>query len=323
MKRRCFIATFAGGISCAGQTAQPKVQIRRIGFLSPGVLVDPSDEEWFWSPLGKLGWVENQNLKIERRYAGGRAELLPGMAEELVRIKVELIVALGTVAGIAAKRVTGTVPIVVHRAGDPVRTGLAASLARPGGNVTGTSAYAELDLKRIELLREVLPGITRVGELFYSLNPTWKAGRQEKERAYRSRGMNPIWVEVTQASELESAVMEIGKRAGQVLLIGTEPLFFENAEAILQAAQRLSLPVMSASAGWVGAGVLMGFGPSEEEYQRTLASIVDKVLRGTNPAELPFQQPTRFELAVDLKVAKALGVNVPQSVLIRADEVLR
>jgi len=322
MHRRCFIAALASGISDPGKSAPTNVRIRRIGFLSSGEALDRRSNDWLWSPLRKLGWVEGQNLTIERRYAGGRAELLQAMAEDLVRIRVELIVALGTVAAIAAKRATQTVPIVVHRAADPVAAGLVASLARPGGNVTGTSALGEIETKRIELIREILPNITRVGELTYSLNPIWQTLRKQKESAYRSFHMEPIFVDVTRADGLESAVAETVKAGAQVLVVATETLFRDNLKAILQAAQRLTIPVVGASASFVGTGALVGFGPSEAEYPRSLASIVDKVLGGANPADVPIQQPTEFELVIDLKAAKALGVVIPQSILIRADKVL-
>ena len=216
MHRRCFIAALASGISDPGKSAPTNVRIRRIGFLSSGEALDRRSNDWLWSPLRKLGWVEGQNLTIERRYAGGRAELLQAMAEDLVRIRVELIVALGTVAAIAAKRATQTVPIVVHRAADPVAAGLVASLARPGGNVTGTSALGEIETKRIELIREILPNITRVGELTYSLNPIWQTLRKQKESAYRSFHMEPIFVDVSSARPIGSATrvrLPVGRTA--------------------------------------------------------------------------------------------------------------
>ena len=323
MNRRCFVAGFLTAPTCVIRAAQPPTRMRRIGLLLPAAPLDPPSEERFWAPLAELGWVERKNLIIERRHAQGRVELLQGMAEELVRVQVELIVALGTVAGLAAERATQTVPIVVHRTGDPVRTGLVENMARPGGNVTGTSALADLQGKRVELIRELLPRVTRIGELTYSPNPIWQSRRQEREVAYRSLGMEPVFVDVTRANELELAVAEIARQGGQVLVLETEPFFSQNADAIVQAAQRLSLPVMGTSAAYVGTGVLIGFGPSEKEYLHTLASIVDKVLRGARPAELPFQQPTKFDLTIDLRAAKALGVTVPRSVLIRATEVLQ
>ena len=323
MNRRCFITCLAGnGVLAASAAAQPKVPARRIGFLSFG---SPFPVRAYWDPLWKLGWIQDRTLAIEYRFAMGRTELLQQFAEELVRAKVDLIVALGTVAGLAAKRATATLPIVFHRAADPVGTGLVASLARPGGNLTGTTTFSrEVDPKRLELLRELLPGITRIGELSDPLNPFSAVARSSKEEVYRSLRLQPIFVEATRESELQPAVMEVAQRGGQALSVPTEPLFSgANFQKIVQVAQQLSLPVMGGEAELIFGGALVGFGPSLEEYLETLASIISKVLRGANPADIPVQQPTRFELGINLKVARALGVSVPRSVLARAEGVIQ
>jgi len=298
--------------------------MRRIGFLSPAIPPSPAEDAPLWEPLRKLGWVEGQNLVIERRYASGRIELLQPMAEELVRLKVELIVGNGTVASLAAKGVSATVPIVVNRSGDPVRTGLVANLARPGGNVTGTSTIApELDAKRLELLRQLLPGAMRIGELVYPPNPVSRVERADKEQAYRSLRLQPVFVETVQADNLESAVVEVVQRGGQALIVGAEPLFAENFSTIVRVAQRFSLPIVVESKYWLDTGGLVSYGPSDVEFTRKLAVFVDKILKGARPGDLPIEQPTKFDLVINLKVAKALGIAIPQSLLLRADEVIQ
>lgn len=278
-------------LAIRAEAAQPASQVRHIGFLAYGNAWDTSH---FWSPLFGLGWTANQTLLIDQRFAGGRRELLQPLAKELVQAKVDLIVALGTVAAIAAKQVTSTLPIIVHRAADPVGTGLVISLARPGRNITGTSTIApELDNKRIELLREVLPRLGRIGELIYPANPVFVMDRKRKNAIYRSLGLQPIFVEAALDGELERAITEVARQGGQALLVPTEPFFTENFGKIVKVAQQLSLPIISGDTEGVGAGALLGFGPSEEEFLVNLASVVNDVLRGANPAEVPVRQPTK------------------------------
>lgn len=325
VSRRAFLAAVAAvGFAPILGGAQRSDRMRRIGFLSPATAFRPESEELVWRPLGKLGWHEGANLVIERRYAAGRTELLQPMAEELVKLRVEAIVAHGTPAALAAKRATGTIPIVIHRSGDPVALGLVSGLSRPGGNITGTSTISpQLDAKRLELVREVLPHAKRIGEMTYSPNPLYRATSKQKEDLYRSFKLTPIFVDATEAGALETAVEEVARRGGQALIIGAEALFIQSLDSIVAAARRSSMPLIGPSPSWLGTGVLMGYGPSEDEYLENMAALVDQILKGAKPGDLPIRQPAKFEMGIDLNAAKALGITVPKSVLMRADVVIR
>ena len=231
MDRRTFIGAAAVGVIAARLDASlhAATAVRRIGVLYPGAPQTEADIRFEGRPLQALGWVEGQNLLIERRYASEKAELLGPLAEELVRLKVEIIATWGTAATLAAKYATTTIPIVIHSAGDPVRSGLVASLSRPGGNITGFSVVApELDIKRLALLRELLPGLQRVGVLEDSNNPHFRAVRKEFEQACRSLGMQPIIIEVAAAGELENAIGEMARRRAQALFVHASDLFYDN-----------------------------------------------------------------------------------------------
>ena len=273
--------------------------------------------------LRALGWVEGQNLIVERRYADGRVESLQPMAEELVRLNVEVLVANGTSASLAAKRATTSIPIVIDRSGDPVGAGLVASLVRPGANITGISTMSvELDAKRLEILRELLPRATRFGVLIDPTNPIDRFTRDNMEQASRSLRMTPIFTDVSIASELENAVAKVVQQGGQGLIVSANPLFVSNFSLIERAAQTYSLPLMTEAAGGLTAGALVSYGPSGAHMSQQLAVLIDKVLKGAKPADLPIEQPTQLYLVINLKSAKALGVTVPKSLLLRADEVV-
>ena len=321
MDRRIFIATVAGNLLAVpfAAKAQQAGKVRRIGYLS---LEAPESARW--ESLQALGWVEGKNLLIERRYTSGNADLLKPMAEQLLRLQVEIIVANGTVASLVAKGATTSIPIIVYRSGDPVRAGLVASLARPGGNITGISTIStELDLKRLDLLRELLPNARGIAELLNPTNPVSRIGAGEREQAYRSLGLQPILVDVAAANELESAVAEAARRGGRALIVGADPLFGDNFPAIIRAARKFQLPIVVESKSWLDAGGLLSYGPSDIELERKLAVYVDKVLRGAKPGDIPVEQPTKFELVINLKTAKTLGLAIPQSLLLRADEVIQ
>ena len=326
MNRRTFVGAVACGltsISLAAKAQHPG-QVRRIGWLwnDPPQTADEI-RKGYPTHLSAIGWTEGQNLIIERRYTGGRDDLLKGLAAELVRVKVDLIVAEGTVAALAAKSVTSTIPIVVSRSADPVATGLVTSLAHPGGNVTGTSTTAaDLYHKRLQLLHELLPEARGIGDLV-TPNPIDRIKRGEYEQTYRSLGMQHIFVEVTQSSELEAAIDELARRGAQVLLVSPEPFLYTNFPLVLRTAQRHSLPTMVEEREILEAGGLISYGPDEGELDRQLVSIIDKILRGAKPGDLPIQQPTKFELLINLRTAKALNVAVPRSLLLRANEVIQ
>jgi putative ABC transport system substrate-binding protein len=325
MDRRGLIGAIAGSLIAAplGAIAQQVAQARRIGWLWNIAPLTRADLQEHTRDLRALGWVEGRNLVIESRYANGDDSLLPALAEELVRLKVEIIVAEGTIVALAAKSVTSATPIVVARSGDPVRAGLVASLARPGANVTGTSTLSpDLDLKRIQLLRELLPELERVGELVVVANPINSATRTEYERTYQALGMQPIFVEVTKAGDLEDAVGQAARRGSQVLRVSPEPLLGDQFPLIVRAAQKHSLPILADNSGYLEDGALASYGPDDEELQRQAASIIDKILRGAKPADLPIQQPSKFSFGINLKVARALGMKVPPALLLRADKVI-
>jgi putative ABC transport system substrate-binding protein len=273
------------------------------------------------APLRALGWVEGKNLLVERRYANGRAELLRPFAEELVRIKVEIIVTRGTAATLAATNATTSIPIVMSSGYDPVRTGLVASLSRPSGNVTGLSSLGpELDAKRLALLRELLPGLQRVGVLENSTAPYNRAMGKEFEQTCRSLGLQPIVIEVAAAGELESAIAEMARRRAQALLVPGDGLFIDNRVPLMSAALRYALPTVTVGRDMVEAGALVSYAASDAEQDQRYAAFVDRILRGAKPADLPIEQPTKFELVINLKTAKALGITDPQQLLLRADQ---
>jgi putative ABC transport system substrate-binding protein len=326
MDRRTFISTLSCGVVAAPLIvrAQTATTIRRIGFLAPGPPESAAELQERYAALKELGWIEGRNLLFERRYANGRAELLRPLAEELVRLKVELIVTSGTAATLAAKSATNTTPIVFRTAGDPVRTGLVASLARPGGNVTGYSIFGpEFDAKKIAVLRELLPNVQRVGMLENSTNPYFRATRKELEQACRSFGIQLIFVEVAAASDLANAVAEVARQGGQALFVPPDGLFIENRGEIMRAALKHALPTTVARPIVRETGALVSYHPTQREEDNRAAAFINRILRGAKPAELPVEQPTQFELVINLKTAKALGITVPQSLLSRADEVIQ
>ena len=321
--------TFIGATACSlvvvpfARAEQPQ-RVARIGWLWNDPPQTPDEiSKAYPSHLRALGWVEGQNLVIERRYSGGDSKLLKPRAEELAGLKLDLIAAEGTIVTLAVKNATNSIPIVFARSGDPVRAGLVASLARPGGNVTGTSTIStDLDQKRLQLLHELLPEARRVGELVVPANPIELAARSDYERAYRALGMQPIFREVAKASELEDAVDELARRGAQALHVSAEPLLDTNVPKIVSAAQRHLLPVMVEGSDVLEAGGLISYVPDQVELDHQVVLIIDKILRGAKPADLPVQQPRKFELGINLKVAKALGVKVPPSLLSRADKVI-
>jgi putative ABC transport system substrate-binding protein len=306
-----------------GARAQPATNVRRIGILETGFGATPAEMQQFWESMRPLGWIEGQNLVVEYRYAGGKPELLRPYAEELVRLNVEIIGTYGNAAAIAATNATTRISIVMMTADDPVRAGLVASLARPGGNVTGFSFPSELVAKRLELLRELLPTAQRIGVLLDSANPSTDFKRQEFERRFRSLGMQPIIVEVAAASELENAVAEVARRRAQALMVPAAHIFHSNRVVLMRAALRHALPTIIPSGEYVEAGGLLSLDADSAENDRIFAYFVDKILRGAKPADLPVQQPSRFALSINLKTAKALGLTIPQSLVLRADEVIQ
>jgi putative ABC transport system substrate-binding protein len=325
MDRRRFINRIAYGALGAPliARAQAATRVRRLGWFGIGVPPPPAEREQQYAALRDLGWIVGQNLHIEQRY--GDAELLPRMAEEFVRLKVDLIVADGTAATLAAKNATTTIPILMSSAGDPVGAGLVASLARPGGNITGYATLSpEVDVKRLSLLRELLPATQRVGELINSANPYFRNAPKRLEGAYRSLGMQPIIVDLAQAAKLEDAIAEVARRRAQALDVPSDSLFHDN-DGIgrsMRAALRYALPTIVDGDELLEAGGLLSYDINLAETQRRDAAFIDRILRGAKPSDLPIEQPTKFDLGINLKTARALGITVPQSLLLRADRVI-
>ncbi len=278
----------------------------------------------FRDALSKLGYVEGRNLTIEYRSADGNFERLPGLAAELVRLKVDVIVAVVTQAALAAKAATSTIPIVFVAVADPVGSALVTSLARPGGNVTGNS-IAAIDVvgKQLELLRELLPGVPRVAALWNPTNTVF-AGQQLKEaKAAAARlGIELQIVEADKPEALENAFQKIAAaRHGAVLVLG-DPLFGAHADRIARLALERRLPTVGNLGATAEAGIVIAYGANFEEMYRRAAVYVDRILKGAKPADLPVERPTRFELIVNARTAKALGITIPPALAARADRVV-
>ena len=301
-----------------------EAQVYRVGFLgSAPASTAPHLLEAFRQGLRDLGWVEGRNLVIEYRWAEGRPEQLTDLARDLVRLNVDVIVSAGTPGPHAAKHVTRTIPIVMMAAGDPVASGLVASLARPGGNVTGLSLMApELGGKRLQLLKEVVPGLSRVGVLWNSHSLYPRLVVREIEMAASAMGVRLESLEVRVPEDFqrvfEAAIL------GQVgaLLTVEDSLTVTHRASIVDFAAQSRLPAIYGFREFVDAGGLMMYGADLRDLSRRSATYVDQILKGAKPADLPIEQPTKFELVINLKTARTLGLTIPQSVLIRADQVV-
>ncbi len=274
--------------------------------------------------LRDLGYVEGRNLVIEYRSADGHAEQFPDLAADLVRLNVGVIVTRGTPAALAAKHATGTIPIVMASSGDPVRTGIVTSLAHPGGNVTGLSALAtDVQGKQLEVLREMVPGIARIAFLFNMSNPVLQAEWNEAEPAASSVGIQPQLLDVRSVRDLAPAFDVATQQHAGALIVGIDGLIQANRGLIVQAAAMRHLPTISREREFVDAGGLMSYGIHYPDSYHRAASYVDKIFKGAKPADLPVEQPTRLEMVINLKTAKVLGLTIPQSILVRADEVIQ
>src|SRR5262249_24257551 len=275
--------------------------------------------------LRELGYVAGQNLTIEYRSADGRSERFPELATELVGLRVDLIVSRGTPAALAAKNASGTIPVVMAAIGEPIGPGLIASLARPGGNVTGLSAVTEdLVAKRIELLKEVLPRLRRVAALFNMSNPAYNPQWKEIEMTTRSLGIQqPQLLDVRKPDDLQHAFEAAVTQRADALVVGNDTVTTSNRQAIVDLATRHRLPTIFASQEFVDAGGLISYGVSFPDLYRRAATYVDKILKGAKPAVIPVEQPRKFELVINLKAAKQIGLTIPSNVLLRADKVIK
>jgi len=327
MDRRTFITGMTGGLLAAPLAVEAQVagKVYRIGVLEVvAVTSNTTNLAAFRQGLRELGYVEGQNFVIEYRSADGRAERFPDLAAELVRLKVDVIVTRGTPAALAAKHATGTIPIVMASSGDPLAVGLAASLAHPGGNVTGLSAFAtEIQGKQLELVREIVPRITRIGFLLNMSNPVRQAEWKVVEPLARSAGLQAQLIDMRTARDLEPALDAAMRQRIGALIVGVDALTQANRGEIAQASIKRHLPSMSRERELADAGGLMSYGVHYPDLYRRAATFVDKILKGAKPADLPVEQPTKFELVINMKTAKALGLTIPPSLLQRADEVIQ
>jgi ABC-type uncharacterized transport system substrate-binding protein len=302
--------------------AQRPAKVYRIGVLSPEV-APPGLLEAFREGLRELGYVEGKTIIIESRHAGGRNERLVVLAEELVQLRVDAILAINTPAAQAAKNATAAIPIVITRTSDPVRTGLVSSLAHPGGNITGLSFQPEESSgKRIELLKEALPRVSRVAALWYSGNAGAAMVAREMEPGSARLGVELLRLPIQGPSDFVGAFEVAARGRAGALLVVDDAFVTRHRAQILELAAKHSLPVISMFAPFVEGGGLMAYGPSIRDMYRRAAHYVDKILKGAKPADLPIEQPTKFELVINLKKARAMGLTIPQSLLIRADHVV-
>jgi putative tryptophan/tyrosine transport system substrate-binding protein len=327
VRRREFIAIVGGAIACPmGVRAQQHAgKVSRIGFLS---LTSPSDRplllDAFRQGLRELGWVEGQNIVIDYRYAEGRVDRLPDLAAELVRLKVDLLVSWGTQGVAAAKDATDTIPIVMIAVRDPIGIGLIESLARPGGNVTGVSGYAGLEIvaKQLELLKETVPKIRRVAILSNPTNAYHQLAIREVNSQARSLSVQLQLLEARDPTEFEGVFAAMAKERAGALLVLSDAVLNSHGTLLADLAARSRLPAAYGVRESVEAGGLMSYGPSFLDLFRRSTTFVDKILKGAKPADLPVEQPTKFELVINLRAAKAIGLEVPPLLIAQADELI-
>ena len=303
--------------------AQPLAKFARIGVLTLAVAPSTPLAEAFRQGLREHGYVEGQNLAFEYRYAEGRADRLPALAAELARLKVDVIVTESNMAALAAKSATETIPIVMAIAGDPVKAGVVGSLARPGGNVTGLSLmHPDLSGKRLQLLKEAVPRIALVAVIWNPTDPAAVDFLRETEVAARSLGLRLHAIEARAPAELDAAFKAVADARPSAFFTLPGGMFQDNQTRILEFAKKNRLPGVFPNRVFVEAGGLISYGPNLAASSRRAAAFVDKLLKGAKPADLPIEQPTTFELVINLKTARALGLTIPASVLVWADQAI-
>jgi putative tryptophan/tyrosine transport system substrate-binding protein len=326
VRRRDFITLLGGAAAwpLAARAQQPAAKVPRIGFLGNSTadleanLVGP-----FRDGLRALGYEEGRNIVIEYRWAEGEYERFPALIAELVASNVDVIVTAGTPASLAVKKATTTIPLVMVAVGDPVATGLVASLARPGGNITGlTSISSEMEGKRLELLREVVPKVSHIAVLWNAASPIQVIEEGEVRAAAGVLGIKMLSLGVRTREEIDDALATIIRERPDALLVLADRLFLHHRTRIIAFAAQERLPGVHAYRELIEAGGLMSYGPSYADMHRRAAAYVDKILKGAKPADLPVERPVKFELVVNLKAAKALGLTIPPSVIFRADEII-
>ncbi len=323
MKRREFVALLAGAAawSCAAH-AQRTHKVWRLGILQPGAPPEPLLDT-VKDGLRDLGYVEGRDIVFEVRWAGGKRDRLAELAAELVDLKVDVIHTFSTPAALAARDATATIPIVFSAVGDPVGTGLVPSLAHPGGNVTGISLLAtELSAKRLEILREIVPNMSPIAMLWNDTNPSMTLRAKQTQDAAVKLDVILQSVGVHDVIDLEPAFTAISDGGAAALFTMVDPFTLSHRKRIVEFAAQRRLPSIYESREFVVSGGLASYGPSNTAMQHRVAVYLDKIFKGTKPSDLPVEQPTKFELVINLKTAKAIGLTVPPSLLARADEVI-
>ena len=329
MYRRAFIAMVGGGILAGPLTvqAQQAEQVPRVGYISPGASSDPFRRrrfEAFRQGLRELGYVEGRNIALEPRWAKGEYDRYPALAADLVRLKAHVIVTVGGAATKAAQQVTKTTPIVMSVVIDPLGSGLVASLARPGGNITGLTVMAsDVVGKQFELLKQAAPELSRVALLWNPDNPGSAPQLREAEAAARTLGVRLQAVEARNPQEIDRAFGAMTRERAGALVVLPDAIFGNQRKQIADLAAKSRLPSICGIPEYGEAGGLLVYSANNLDLERRAAIFVDKILKGAKPADLPVEQPTKFELIVNLKTAKVLGLTIPQSVLLRADQVIQ
>ncbi len=326
--RRTFIPTVIGGllgVRLASGAQEQSANVYRIGFLSPASSSSMASRiAAFNGGLRELGYLEGQNLTTEFRWGDGKDVNLVEFAAELIERKLDVLVVHGAAAAQAARKVSSTVPIVCYACSDVLSTGLVSNLARPGGNITGVTTIApDVTAKRLQLLQQVVPKLTRLGVLWNPDNPVATQELKETEAAARSMGIEVQMAEIRHADDLQAVVSSMTKSRVGALIVMTDAVLYGQRNQIAALAIANQLPTVSWTGEFAKGGGLMSYGPDVLALARRAASYVDKILKGAKPADLPIEQPTKFELLINLKTAKALGLTIPQSLLLRADEVIQ
>jgi putative ABC transport system substrate-binding protein len=326
VKRREFITLLGGAVAAWPLTAraQSTAKVWRLGMLdTTAASLNAANLNAFKQAMRQFGYVEGQNLVVEYRSGDGHIERFPQLAVELVRLNVDIIVTRGTPAALAAKKATATVPIVMAAIGEPVETGMVASLARPGGNVTGLSAFVtELTAKRIKIMREVIPQLSRIALIDNMANQSVPAQWGETQRAALAFGIQPQLYDVRKAEDIERVFRSAVAQRVDALSVENDSVVIANRVRIAELAAKHRLPAIYATREFVDAGGLSSYAAHHPDLYRRAATYVDKIFKGAKPADLPVEQPTKFELVINLKTAKALGLDVPPTLLARADEVI-
>jgi putative ABC transport system substrate-binding protein len=322
MRRRRFLGLGFVVVSATAGIAGAQAKGKRMGVMR--AVANTEFEDWLGRGLREYGWIEGRNLTVERRLVEGTDDSFERAAADLAALRLDLILARGTAAARAARKATTTTPIIFGVQIDPVETGLVASLPHPGGNATGF--YRDglvVEIKQLTILRELAPSIERVGVVIDPRTLAIARTRATRERLYGSINMQPLYVEVSDPSEIEPAIAAANRQGVQVLITQADPFWAIHRAALLEAARKRALPVVAADSVLVADGALFSLNSEDTEAGAVVLAYIDKVLRGAKPADLPVQQPTRFEFVINVAAARELGIAVPQSMLLRADRVIR